>query len=234
MPSITAKTYKDRKLQAAQRAISAARATVANARGRYSGPVPRGSSIRRGRDELKVIENAATQANFASAGSVALYNGVAQGTDFTNRIGRKVIVKSIHFKAWVSPATSTDSPGDICRLMLVWDKQANSAAPAVTDILTTADPFSGVNLNNRDRFKVMYDRRVSMNPAVYAANVITGGNPITVYREKFIKCNQEVIFSGTGATVASIQTGSLYLLFIDLNGTLSLLTHYCRVRFSDA
>lgn len=230
------------KLAAAARALKRARATTIAAR-RQSyraglGPSATrgffGTYTKRGREELKVVENALAQAATTNTGTLVLYNGVAQGSDFTNRIGRKVIVKSIHFKWALTPATVTDSIGDIVRCMLVWDMQNNSATPAVTDILTTADILSGVNLNNRDRFKVLYDKRVVMNPASYTANVITGGNPVTTYREKYIKCNYETIFSGTGATSGSIATGALYLMFIDLNTTASTITHYARVRFSDA
>lgn len=244
---INKKSYKDRKLAAAQRAISAARSTVATARGRYSGPTPRaplairgfyGSYSRRGRAELKVVENAPTAISpVTTGGTIVCYNLIAQGTDFTNRVGRQVCLKSCLLRLLCSPTNSApDSQGDVVRCMLIYDDQPNSSAtvPNVTDVLTTADIFSGVNLNNRDRFKVLYDKRFQMYANAYTAGSLTAGAPQQMFKEKFIKLpNLEVMFSGTGGTIGNIASGSLLFLSLASNGSVSTLTHYARVRFSD-
>jgi hypothetical protein len=234
---ITKKTYKDRKLLAAARAVTAARATVTAARGRYAGPSPRSFSRFAGSGELKVIENASAAINpVLAAGNVVAYNLVAQGTDFTNRIGRQIMNKSILFRASVQNNQANDTPGDIVRIMLIYDDQPNSAVavPAVTDILTTADIFSGINLNNRDRFKVLYDKRFTLPSGVYSAGTLTVGSPVPKYVEKFIKLNHPTIFSGTGGTIASIGSGSLLMLNLSTQNTATTLTHYARVRFTDS
>lgn len=195
-----------------------------------------GQYTKRGREELKVIENAVSgPTQFTSAGLVVLMNGVAQGSDFTNRIGQKICMKSLLARFWISPSGNTAS-GDIARVMVVYDTQPNSSGsvPAVTDILTSADCFSGINLNNRDRFKVILDKKIAMYPVVYTAGAITAGAPISRYVDKYRKFNLDVIFSGTAATIGSISSGSLLWLLIDQNTTTSEYAIYSRIRFSDS
>lgn len=188
-----------------------------------------------GGSELKFIDTLLANSPIPAAGALTLVNGVAQGTDFTNRIGRKTVIKSLLFNASVVYNAAGSLPiGDICRLMVVWDSQANSAAPAVTDILATADPYSGMNLNNRDRFQIIWDKRFAMNPATYAAGALTAGAPNTKWITKYKRCHKECIFSNTGATIASIQTGSIYFLQISQNTANCSTNMYIRIRFVDS
>lgn len=199
-----------------------------------------GSYSRRGRSELKVIENAPAGAvTFSSGGAVTAINLVGQGSDFVNRIGRQIVLKSVLLRATITPSeagtTGNESLGDIARVMLVYDKQPNSAAglPAVTDILTTADVFSGINLNNRDRFVALMDKKYPMHPYTAVSSAISTGAPITRYIDKYKKLNHDTIFSGTGSTIGNIATGSLLLVFISYVTGTSAYNVYSRVRFTD-
>jgi len=162
-------------------------------------------------------------------------NGVATGTDYTNRIGRKLVMKSIYFKGVIAPSGVTNPGGDHLRTILLYDKQTNGAAPTPADILTVVDPTSPMNLNNRDRFIVLKDWNHGIEAATYTAGVLSGGSP----RQKPIKvyksCNYEVIFNNTTNAVTSIQTGGVFLLTLDSTGTgVETLTYFCRIRFDDA
>lgn len=232
--------YKN-KQQAAAAAIARARATVLSSRrGSALAPLRTGGYFglytRRGREELKVIDTQVVTAPLLAAGTVTLCNGVAQGTDFTDRIGRKVNVKSIHLKYYIQAYNSVDVPlGDIIRVMLVWDSQTNGALAAVGDILTAADVLSGVNLTNRDRFKVLFDKRHTMGAIEYTAAAPVAGDTTPRFAQRYIKCNMPVIFGGTGATVGSIQTGSLILLTMTASSSTGFAGNArIRVRFSDA
>lgn len=135
----------------------------------------------------------------------------------------------------MTPSSTTSAPvGDFVRVMLIWDCQSNSAAPAVTDILTTTAYDSPINLNNRDRFKILTDKFVSMNPNTYTTGAPTGGNPRNALLKVYKKMSMETIFSGTGATIGSIQSGSLYLLLINAVNNASFADTYTRVRFLDS
>lgn len=197
---------------------------------KYGGRFPRGTG-----PELKVIDVAQGPTNNTNTGVLTLVNGVGQGSDFTQRIGRKVCLKSLLINWSTSQAGVSTEAGEVVRMMLIYDSQTNSASlPATTDVLLTADPFSAMNLNNRDRFKILYDKRATLNPAVYTASVLTAGAPVLRFYSKYLKLNHEMIFSGTGSTIGSIQTGSIFSLVITTSGTGSSTYNLTtRLRFLD-
>jgi len=184
--------------------------------------------------EQKVIDTGTVTTTSDQTGDVYLLNGVAIGTDFDARIGRKINLKSIYARFhFQSPGSQT---GDHIRVMLVYDSQVNSpvAVPLVTDILKVADFLSPMNLNNRDRFKVLYDKSVTMSGVTVAAGAITGGTPIPKTLKCYKKLNLDQIFSGTAATIGSIATGAIYLLVISLQDDLNTTYYNVRIRFEDA
>lgn len=226
---------KSRKVRAAAQLVNKAR-TILRARSNYTAPSSRpGGFYRRGRAELKVIDVVATAVTPTGAGAFTLLNGVSQGTDYLNRIGRKAYMKSILLRATVNPASGTSRPiGNIVRAVVFWDLQANGAAPVFLDLFqANADVNTPLNLTNRDRFRIISDKFIVMNPDTYATGAPTAGNPITRNYKVYRKCNQEVIFGGTNATVASIQTGSLYICVLSQGTSLSTYTFTFRTRFED-
>jgi len=238
---VSIKTQKSRKQARAAKILKAARATVINSR-RSIGSAPLatrgfyGSYSKRGRTELKVVENAVASATISTTGANPVaYNLVAQGTDFTNRVGRVINMSSILFRYFITPEnTASNSEGEIVRILLVYDMQSNSTTiPAITDVLNASDVLSGVKLDNRDRFKILYDKRTAMRGVTFTAAAVTGGDPQPFFKEKFFKVNLDTVYSGTGGTIGNIATGSLLLFFVGNVGSTNTLTHYCRVRFTD-
>lgn len=225
------------------RRANAARTVVANARKILRGRMvasPRaplrtggfyGVYNRRGRDELKFIDLSAAATLWTTAGVIGILNGVAQGTDFNQRIGRSVSMKSILFRFNIEK-TATDSEGNTCRCILFYDAQTNGAAPAVTDVLATASYLSPMNLNNRDRFKILADCYLQTDAYDGGAPIVAGTfteHCKTIYK----KFNMEVQFSGTAATVGSIATGGVFALFISSENNTLAYELYSRIRFTD-
>jgi len=191
---------------------------------------------RRGRNELKVIDtDQALSTTVAVGGTITLINGIAQGTDYNQRIGRKILMKSIFSKFFLVPnSTLNQVQGNIVRVMVFYDSQTNGSAPAVSDVLTTGVYDSPLNLNNRDRFKIIIDKYYTMGAAVYTSGALTAGSPYPTYCKKFKKCSLEVVFGGTGATVGSIQSGGLFMLTIAAIDSITWCDTYHRVRFLDS
>lgn len=191
---------------------------------------------RRGREELKVIDSGAGSGNFSNTGILVLLNGVSQGTDYTNRIGRKIILKSLLFRLTVVPNNSSAglAVGDIARMVILYDCQTNAATPAVTDVLNLADFNEPMNLNNRDRFKVLSDKFITIGAATYTAGALTAGSPVPKQIKIYKKMNMEQIFGATGNTVGSIQTGAIWVLFISQGASASTYLYNSRIRFIDA
>jgi len=165
----------------------------------------------------------------SSAGQVTPVNLVATGTDFNNRIGRKIIIKSFQVRSIFTLEDPTE-PNAI-RCMLVYDKQTNGNLPGIADILDTATAANAqaamVNLNNRDRFVILMDK-------IYRLNI---GAQTNMVFKKYKKLNHETVYSGTTAAIGSIATGGLYWVTLG-NRAAGVVdvdqASTCRIRFVDA
>lgn len=160
----------------------------------------------------------------ASFGSVLNISGCPQGVGNNERIGRQTILKSVLVNAKMVGATSATQYRALC----VYDKQPNGALPASSDILNVNNFNSPLNLNNSDRFVVLFDQ-ISDN-----INYFNGSCSTKAYK----KFNLEQSFIGTGSTISSIGTGSVLLLFAnnadDTVGVATTLNYMTRVRYTDA
>lgn len=169
------------------------------------------------------------------------------GADMTNRIGRKIRVESLYVRgslavqaAVQTPLTLNNVPAQAARMIILWDAQPNGALPAVTDVLATSSPYSQLNLNNRERFKILADKVFTFDPWFYnsvASSYAYGAGKTIIPIKKFLRLNQEIIFNGTnGGTVADIASNNLVMLWVgtQLAGTTDLVAVLStRVRFSD-
>ena len=180
--------------------------------------------------ELKFIDtNASTAVTFAVStfATGVLLNGCAQGSDATTRIGRKLVMKSLLLRySWNMASTSTG--GSPVRIIVVYDKQANATAPAITDVLV-ADSFIGQNnLNNRDRFVILCDQISA--PIGAQSDSSVGG---VIYK----KINLETMFNaGSAGTIGDITSGSVYLFVAQTAGigiANPSFTWRARIRFQD-
>lgn len=160
-----------------------------------------------------------------ATGTVTLLNGVAQGTTANQRIGRKLIMKSILMRIGVSKQPSTAGEG-LMRLLVIYDAQTNAAIPLATDILQINDISSPMNLNNSDRFKVILDKTWNIGSVDNTSYI----------RALYKKCKLETKFNnGGGATVGDIQTGGLFALTYCTGLTTATVAGqvYSRIRYYD-
>lgn len=181
--------------------------------------------------ELKFKDTAADGVALAfgatTFSAAVLLNGLANGSDASTRIGRKITMKSLLFRhSWIMGPTSTG--GSPIRILIVYDKQANATAPAITDILLTDNFNAPNNLSNRDRFLTICD--------VITDNIATGAN-FSASDVIYKKINLETMFNaGSAGTIGDITSGSVYL-FIAQNGGIGTATasysYRARVRYTD-
>ena len=82
---------------------------------------------------------------------------VPQGTDEQQRVGRKILVRKVHFKGVLTLINSTDitNTSNVVKCMVVQDKQTNGAQFAAAQLLETDVLASFNNLTNRSRFRVL-------------------------------------------------------------------------------
>lgn len=187
---------------------------------------------------------------FNTTGTVKLLAVPVLGTDYTNRVGRKIVLKSVYIRglatvegAFNLPAPPMTSLAQLGRLILLVDSQPNGSAPAILDILTAASAISHLNPNNRDRFRILWDKQYAFGPIKVdntATQSYAWAQGQAVYPIKYYKkLNIETIFNaGVAGTIADINSGALYLVAI---GTTAAGTNTdadavvsCRVRFDDS
>lgn len=188
------------------------------------------------RPELKYSDTAISAA-VNTTGSVSLLHVPVLGTDYTNRIGRKTVIKSVFLRGLLSRDNTTPSALSCqCRMILVLDKQPNGATPSIADILVNATSYAQLNPNNRDRFRVIRDEVWVLGPnGVGGTNTFASPNSFSV--ETYVKLSIPVIFNGAnGGTAADINSNALYLVWIgnlasgNSDGQIDMTA---RVRFND-
>lgn len=153
---------------------------------------------------------------------IKLLNGLKLGTAAFNRIGNKIAMKSLYWSvAFGLSAVDADPAVDLSNLdvplrtMVVYDKQPNGATFVLGDLLSafsgldnttarTIDVNSPNNLNNRDRFIVLSDKRYILSSASTTGRLI----------KKYKRLNTAVSYK-SGATVGDITditSGALFFL----------------------
>lgn len=169
---------------------------------------------------------ASAEPGVAFAGITEL-NCIPQGATVANRIGNKVVIKSIHYRAHLNAAAGTVG---VVRLMIVRDNQPNGAFPAATDILLNQPAgaltgYSGVNIANKSRFAVLRD---GFYPIDQAQSLV---HQVNLY----IKGRFDTEFGGNAGTIADLRTGSLLLVcFLTMGlGNITLSDGVTRIRYWD-
>lgn len=156
--------------------------------------------------------------------AVTLLNQIAQGATANQRIGRRVVLKSLLLRYNLAPS-STNNYG---RVLVVYDHAPNGALPVITDILTVDQINGPNNLINNDRFMVLHDEYLC-NPASINARICG---------KWYLKLGpggvglQNQWTNATTGTIADITTGAIYIMTCDPSSTNSL-AFTARIRFTD-
>jgi hypothetical protein len=168
--------------------------------------------------DMKFIDTAAAGYNCDTTGSITLLNGTATGTDYTNRIGRRIRNIRVDLTGHFLPQ-STTQVGNYARVMLVLDHQPNGAIPAITDILATSSSLTQVNVANSRRFAILLDYCMGLgavsNTATQAYSIAPGMTMLN--QSKQLGFLSEYLT--TGATIAGMSTNALLLLTIGSNAS---------------
>lgn len=162
--------------------------------------------------------------------SAFVLNLVQAGNGSWNRVGRKIQLKSVRLRGSIlfqysAVATTSNLVEDMCRMVVVWDKQPNGVLPTYDTIFgrteqdgtESCDYLDGPKFDNMDRFTVLRDK--VMEDSI-GATPLTGGTTNLVINQQgfdeFIPLgNRETVFSGQSVpmTIADISTGALYVFF---------------------
>jgi hypothetical protein len=114
--------------------------------------------------ELKYFDN--TQSfNAGTSGTITSMCAVTAGTGNNNRVGRQINLKTI--KVQINTGGAGGATDYINRYIVFIDKQPNAGSPTPTDILTSSTTTAFTNLDNRDRFEILADKRLKWDAESY-------------------------------------------------------------------
>lgn len=166
------------------------------------------SMISRRMGESGFVDLASAVYNLDTTGAVTLIATVAQGAGTSQRIGKKIIWKSLQGHGLMNVG-STATFNDVA-FLVVYDKRPTGSLPGVTDILNTASSASFNNDANSGRFQIL--KRVDRTMIGNNAAVTTGQEAKNVDFYLSLR-NLPCVYkaAGTGA-IGDIEEGALYLV----------------------
>ena len=150
--------------------------------------------------ELKYNDEVAT-GSVPGAGTFILLNGLQLGTSATTRVGRQIMIKSIHIKfihAGAQFSGTPTQPSSLVRAMIVYDAQPNGTTALASELLENATTGNQVTsstaLRYSQRFKILYDKRWVVNNMLTASISPTFAE---VYDEVYMKVNLKCNYADT-------------------------------------
>lgn len=160
---------------------------------------------------------------------------IPQGVTEQSRVGRACVIKSLQLRihAGFAPAAAATASTNAW-IYVVQDTQANGAAAAITDVLTSNNMSTGLlNLDNSQRFRILKKLKMTFNPG---AGVTTAYNNVNVDKECFLKLNIPIDYSSTTGAITEIRSNNIFLLAgtDTTSDDTVVLDGNARVRFTDS
>ncbi len=162
---------------------------------------------------------------------------IAQGTGEEQRIGRKIIIRSISARFQLQLPSASDQAdvngGDTIRIIIYIDHQANGAVAAVLDILESATYDSYRNLSQKGRFQILKDKWVTFNRLVAVADgTNTSTTPTIVKQIKFYrKVDIPIEYNNTTGSIDEITSNNIGFLYITSFGLAGVVNQCTRIRY---
>lgn len=185
------------------------------------------------RGELNAVDVPGATYVLNATGSVTPLNLIRAGSTYVNRTGRRIEMQSIRINGQIEPIPRTNTNNsDYVRVIIFYDRQTNGAVPLVADVLATTDQaaantttsYSGLNLNNRDRFTILMDYRCELPSYTNTTGVITAPGFQDQTKEytidRYIKLKgllTQFKADSSPAVIGDIATGGLFLLTLGAN-----------------
>nr|UOF79821.1 capsid protein [Cressdnaviricota sp.]UOF81554.1 capsid protein [Cressdnaviricota sp.] len=162
------------------------------------------------------------------SGFVSCISLVGQGTDLNQRIGDSIKYSSLMVEGFVTLNAATQ---DLIKVSIVLDRQTNASLPLYSDIYEVGAGSGATAQRNKlsvDRFKVLKEWNLDLE---------TAGSTLKKFHT-YIKFptgqDYHEKFSGTGSTIASVYSNSIYIVFAgNLSTSMSAISYFTRIRYVD-
>ncbi len=177
--------------------------------------------------ERKIIATNITAVSIVDGnGLITQLTNIAQGDGVAARDGDQIKVVSLYLRYNV--AINANEASTQVRVLIVRDSQTNGAIYTTAQLLETATVARGIlsplNLNNKMRFRVLYDKVHSLS---------TTGQQIN-FGKVYLKLNDKLRYSLNAGDITDLRSASYSVVFIGSEVTNDPLVSFdCRIRFVD-
>ncbi len=188
--------------------------------------------------EVKFLDTAISDGTLAS--TMVHFNicVVPQGTDEQQRVGRKILVRKIHFKGVLTLVNSTaiTNTSNVCKVMVVQDKQTNGAQLATAQLLETDVIASFNNLTNRSRFRVLRTEYYTFSqPGGVATAAAFALGEVSHWVDINLDCKIPIEYddSATTGAITTVRSSSLWVIFQTSTSETVSVGGQARIRYLD-
>lgn len=197
------------------------------------------------------VETFGVAENWSTSGTGWCLNIVKEGSGPSQRIGRKITMKSLRLRGVIVPPGGYDQY-QILRFIVVYDRQTNGTLPVFTTLFQNIDlngaftsgALASLSVNMTERITVLMDETMvvasennSSTTGLATDNTIglTDTQSKLINFDRYIKLNQETQYKGTTGVIGDISTGGVYAYFLFNTGGATGLALMCnsRLRYVD-
>lgn len=174
--------------------------------------------------ELKWLDGYSPAITAPKTGQVVPLCSVTQGTAPINRIGDMINATSIKIRYSILSPSAILDPVRV-RVVVFWDKTPAGVSPlliggsitgSVFDNTVTVQPvFAPINWNYVDRYRIIYDKVITLNPKVVlvtdASGNVTDYCSVMSTHKKKIKLGRHIKYDDNAPGIASYATNGLFM-----------------------
>lgn len=156
------------------------------------------------------VDLAAAAYNMDTTGTITLLNTIAVGASNQQRVGKRIMLKSLQCRG--NQVTNTATGSTATAYLIVYDRRPCGVLPAITDVLDTSTASSMNKDDNSGRFRIL--KRVDR---VLNGSAASNFSNRSGFEENWFLSlkNLPMVFNsvGTGA-IGDIDEGALYLITV--------------------
>lgn len=175
------------------------------------------------RQELKHLDRVFAGQTITTTEGPFLLNGIAIGDTDILRDGNEITCTSIQWRLRFQTDLDRIASGCVIRMIVFWDRQANGADPTLALLLDlsviTNRLDAPYNHNTQERFKILHDQIIIMEPMSISDFDVTTGTtttfvPRVTYKKGKRQLNRITKYDGATNAIDDIVSNSLYVIFV--------------------